>query len=73
LPRVKKTISKEKPSAKCKSKKPRKNSKIILFYFLEASTSHHPRPRNFFLAFYIVFFTLFVKSWSVGFELVTYL
>jgi hypothetical protein len=31
LPRAKKTLGKEKPSAKCK-KKPEKNSKMILFF-----------------------------------------
>jgi hypothetical protein len=38
--------AKKKTSAKCKSKKPEKNSKIILF-FLKTPTSHHPHPRDF--------------------------
>jgi hypothetical protein len=56
----------KKPSAKKNprqnvNKKTWKNSKIILFFF-ETPTSHHPHLLDFFVAFYTVFFTLFVKS-----------
>jgi hypothetical protein len=56
------------PRQNVNRKKPEKNSKII---FSGGVNEPSPPPAGFFVAFYTIFFTLFVKSWSVGFKLVT--